>query len=328
MNIIITGGTGFIGSRLALKCASDGHRVKVLGLENTPAESYNKTLLEENGVAVEPVKVTDFEQLLVQMQDIDVVYHLAAAQHEMNIPDSVFWEVNVEGTKNILEASIAKQVKKVVHGSTIGVYGIVNGPVDEKTPCKPENIYGKTKYEGEQLALSYSEKIPLTVVRIPEVYGPGDRRLLKLFKMVKTGRFFMIGDGKNLHHLIYVDDLIEGLLESAQTGASDGDTLLLAGPRPISTAEMVDAIAKSYDRDAKYIRFPFWPFYALATVLELALRPIKVQPPLHRRRMDFFKKSFTLSFEKAKRVTGFEPCVDFYDGARETSKWYEENGLI
>lgn len=328
MNFLITGGTGFIGSRLALRCASDGHRVKVLGLENTPAESFNKALLDRSGVEVAPVKVTESDQLLHHMAGIDVVFHLAAAQHEMNVPDSVFWEVNVDGTRNIIESAISAKVKKVIHGSTIGVYGIVDGLIDEDTSCEPENIYGKTKYEGEKLALSYSEKIPLTVVRIPEVYGPGDRRLLKLFKMVQKNKFFMIGSGENLHHLIYVDDLNEGLLLSAQVGDADGETFLLAGPKPLSTTEMVDAIARSLDKETKYMRFPFWPFYVIAYMLEMILRPMKIQPPLHRRRMDFFRKSFRLSNDKAKKVIGFVPKTDFIDGTKETSKWYIQNRLI
>jgi nucleoside-diphosphate-sugar epimerase len=328
MNVLITGGTGFIGSRLALKCASDGNQVKVLGLENTAAEAFNKQILLENGIDVVPVKVTEREQIFNHMEGMDVVYHLAAAQHEMNIPDSVFRDVNVEGTRTILDAAVACQVKKVMHGSTIGVYGIVNGTIDERSPCDPENIYGKTKYEGERLALSYTEKVPVTVVRIPEVYGPGDRRLLKLFKMVKKKRFFMIGNGKNLHHLIYIDDLIDGFIEVVQNRNSDGEILLFAGPRPVPTNEMVAAIASCYNHDGKFLRFPFWPFYALAAVLEVTLRPLKIQPPLHRRRMDFFKKSFSLNYEKANRIIGFSPKVDFFDGAGKTSKWYERNGLI
>src|SRR5678809_506559 len=122
MNILITGGTGFIGSRLALKCLEDGHSVKILGRENNAAESENRKLLESNGIKITLGSVTESDKVYEVCQGIDLVYHLAAAQHEANVPDQHFWEVNVTGTRNILEASVKAQVKRFIHGSTIGVY--------------------------------------------------------------------------------------------------------------------------------------------------------------------------------------------------------------
>jgi nucleoside-diphosphate-sugar epimerase len=94
MNVLITGGTGFIGSRLALKCIENGCDVKVLGLENTPAESFNKKVIEEMGAQVILCSVLDKEAVFEHTKGIDVVYHLAATQHEMNVPDQKFWDVN------------------------------------------------------------------------------------------------------------------------------------------------------------------------------------------------------------------------------------------
>ena len=216
MNILITGGTGFIGSRLALRCKRNGDFVTVLGRENTPAEIQNKKLLDEEQIRVSLIGVDDKESINNLLKGIDIVFHLAAAQHEMNIPDKVFWDVNVEGTRNLLDASVQNGIKRFVHGSTIGVYGVLDGKIDENSPCKPDNIYGKTKLEGEKLVLSYKEKLPVSVVRIPETYGPGDRRLLKLFKAVQKKVFALIGKGQNLHHLIYVEDLVDGFLLSCQ----------------------------------------------------------------------------------------------------------------
>ena len=209
MNILITGGTGFIGSRLALRSKQNGDTIIVLGRENTPAEVQNKKLLEEKGIKVSLVSVNDKSSIEELLKGIDIVFHLAAAQHEMNIPDKVFWDVNVEGTRNLLDASVQNGVKRFIHGSTIGVYGILDGKIDENSPCKPDNIYGKTKLEGEKLVFSYREKLPVSIVRIPETYGPGDRRLLKLFKAIQKKVFVMIGNGQNLHHLIFVEALLK-----------------------------------------------------------------------------------------------------------------------
>jgi nucleoside-diphosphate-sugar epimerase len=329
MKVLITGGTGFIGSRLALRCLESGYKVNVIGQINTPAEEYNKQFIESKGAKICLTPMSDTNTLNKLVDDnIDYIFHLAAAQHEMNIPDQRFWDVNVEGTRNILNAAVDSGVKRFVHGSTIGVYGILNGAIDEGSPCKPDNIYGVTKLAGEKLVLSYIEKLPVSVIRIPETYGPGDRRLLKLFKAIKKQVFFKIGNGRNLHSLIYIDDLIEGLLLAATCESSVGKVFLLSGKEAISTNDMIEIVSRNLDKKPPRIRLPLAPVWAAATITEGILRPLKIQPPIHRRRIDFFKKSFTLSHQKAKEIMGFTPKVSFNEGSLNTAKWYAENGLL
>lgn len=328
MRVLITGGTGFIGSRLALRCAERGDEVRVLAQENTDAESSNRAELTDAGVEIQLGSVTDPERVRQAMEHIDVAFHLAAAQHEMNVSDERFYAVNVEGTRNVLDAASDAGVRRVVHGSTIGVYGQPNGVLDEDSPVDPDNIYGITKLEGERLALSWSDDVTVVAIRIPEVYGPGDRRLLKLFKAIDRGAFFMIGPGRNLHHLVYVDDLVDGLLAVAGSSDTPGELFLLAGPAPVSTDRMALAVADAVGRPGPKFRAPLWPFVILATAMEVTLRPLGIQPPLHRRRLDFFRKSFELSSAKAERVFGFSPSVEFEEGARRTAEWYRAEGLL
>jgi nucleoside-diphosphate-sugar epimerase len=328
MNLLITGGTGFIGSRLALDCLKRGHAVKVLGQENTPAETFNRKTVEEHGGKVILGSVSDTDIFSDIFHGVDVVFHLAAAQHEMNVPDRKFWDVNVAGTQNVLDASVRAGVKRFVHGSTIGVYGSISGVIDELTPCVPDNIYGVTKLEGEKVALSYGDRIPVVAIRIPEVYGPGDRRLLKLFKAIGKNAFMVIGKGENLHHLIYIDDLIEGFLQAATHPAAENQLFLLAGGEPVSTNQMVALISRALGTKPPRFHAPMFPFTVAAVVLEKTLRPLGIQPPLHRRRLDFFKKSFTLSSQHARSTFGFSPRTDFERGARETADWYKETGLL
>ncbi len=328
MNILITGGTGFIGSRLALRCISNGHKVRVLGQENTEAEKENNKLIQKQGIEVIVGSLSDNSLLNNAVKNVDLIFHLAAAQHEMNIPDQKFWDVNVTGTKNLLEAAINSKVKRFIYGSTIGVYGSMSGVIDENSPCNPTNIYGKTKLEAEKLVLSYNSKLPTVAVRIPETYGPGDRRLLKAFKGIKKNMFFIIGKGKNLHHLIYVEDLIDGFLLAAKKDEAVGKVFLLGGPNPITTNEMVKIIAESLGAQVPKFHIPLIPMLFTAAVLENVLRPLGIQPPLHRRRMDFFVKSFSLSTEKAKKILGFNPSYNFRKGIDETRDWYNEMQLI
>jgi dihydroflavonol-4-reductase len=327
MNVLITGGTGFIGSRLALKCVEKGHSVTVLGQENTPAEAANKRLLESKGIKVVLASVTD--EALHDLQGFTVVYHLAATQHEMNVPDQKFWDVNVKGTKKIIEASAKNGVRRFVHGSTIGVYGAaLAGEIDEQSPVRPDNIYGVTKLEGEKIVLSFRDKLPITVVRISETYGPGDHRLIKLFRAIKKNAFFVIGDGTNRHHPIYIDDLTDALLLAAIVETAEGEVFVLPGKDIVTTDQMVAIIAGQLGAKTRRFHAPLFPFDALAILLETALRPLKIQPPLHPRRLDFFKKSFILSQKKARNVLGFAPKVSFHQGAAETIKWYSTMGYL
>jgi dihydroflavonol-4-reductase len=330
MKALITGGTGFIGSRLALGCLERGFDVCVLGREDaSEAELANRASLEQRGVRIALGSVTDRDRMRAITEGVDLVFHLAAAQHEMNVPDSLFRAVNVEGTRHVLEGSIEAGVKRFVHGSTIGVYDRdVDAIVDESTLLKPDNIYGVTKAEGEQVVREHFGRLPCTIIRISETYGPGDRRLLKLFRAVEKGAFFMIGAGQNIHQVIYVDDLVQGFLSAASHDATVGETFVLAGKERLTSNDMVAAIAAAVGVTQKSWKAPLWPFMLAATVLETTLRPMGIQPPLHRRRMDFFTKSFRISTDRARELFGFEAATIFAAGARRTAEWYRSQGLL
>ena len=329
MNVLITGGTGFIGSRLWLRCLQRGDSVTLFGQVNNPAEKENQRVLEDRGAKVILGSVADRDEVFESLKGIECVYHLAAAQHEVNVPDQHFRNVNVTGAKNILEGSVQAGVKIFVHGSTIGVYGdALDGEIDETSPLQPNNIYGVTKLEAEKLVLSFQQKLPVVIVRISETYGPGDYRLLKLFKAIKKGIFFVIGNGKNLHHLIHIDDLIDGLSLAATVEEAKGKAFVLAGKDVLTTREMAEVVAAQLKKKLPRLQIPLFPLLLLASILEGTLRPLGIQPPLHKRRMDFFKKSFSFSQEQSKTLLGFVPKIAFREGVADTEKWYEEMGYL
>jgi nucleoside-diphosphate-sugar epimerase len=329
MKVLITGGTGFIGSRLAFRCKQRGDEVVILAQANTQAEKENINELEEKGFTIVIGDVAEKEKVEQAVTGCDVVFHLAAAQHEANVPDQHFWNVNVEGTRNLLDASIKENVKRFVHGSTIGVYGVeMQGELSETSLLKPDNIYGVTKKAGEELVLSYKDKLPVTAIRISETYGPGDRRLLKLFKGIKKRKFFIIGDGENKHQLIYVDDLIDGMFLAAEKETALGEVFVLAGDEILTTNDMVDVIAEIIGVDKLKFKAPMWPFYLLAIMMEYTLRPLGIQPPLHRRRLDFFKKTLYFSPAKSAKLLGFKARTDFRKGSTETAEWYQQQGML
>jgi dTDP-4-dehydrorhamnose reductase len=267
VNVLITGGTGFIGSRLGLRCLKGGHSVRILGQENTPAESSNRKLLEERGARIVLASVTQKELLPELLQGIDVVYHLAAAQHEVNVPDQRFRDVNVIGTANLLEAGVTAGIKRFVHGSTIGVYGAaMEGLLDEKSPLEPDNIYGKTKLEGENVVLSFNEKLPVVIIRIPETYGPGDRRLLKLFKAIRKGVFIMIGDGNHRSTSTIWSPLY---FSRRNIRMRSGDIYVVAGKEPQRRTDSGGSPARL--AGISRISPPPFPLLTLAAVVEKTL---------------------------------------------------------
>ncbi len=329
MLIAITGGTGFIGSRLALRLLDRGHQVRIIGLANQPVEKDNAARVAAAGGEVCLASVTDRPALAAALAGAEIVFHLAAAQHEANMADDHFVEVNVRGTENMLEAAAAAGVRRFVHGSTIGVYGSgAGGVLDEESPTRPDNNYGRTKLQGEAAVADFAGRLSTVIIRISETFGPGDRRLLKLFRGIHRRMFFVIGPGRNLHHLVYIDDLIDGLWLAATHEAAVGQTFILTGREPVTTGDMVREIAAAVGAPVPRLRLPLPPFLWLAALLEGLLRPLGIQPPLHRRRMDFFRKSFAFSIDRAASQIGYVPRIAFAEGAHQTAAWYREEGLI
>lgn len=329
MKYFVTGTTGFIAGELARELKRRGH--EVVALVRNPDKPKAQELAAE-GITIVKGDVTDKESLSEPMRGTDVVFHLAAAQHEANVEDDYFWDINVGGTRNMLNAAIEAGVKRFVHASTIGVFGEAKpGTVlDEQSPTNPLNVYTQSKFEAESIVRSYGStgRIPVTVIRSAETYGPGDMRLLKLFKQINKGRFFRIGPGKNIHHLTYIDDLVAGYIKAAESEEAENNLFVLAGADRPTTDEMLDGIADALGKKLLPIRVPLWVFDTAAIVLESTLQPLGIQPPLHRRRMDFFKKEFAFSTQHAQETIGYEPKVPFREGIRNTAKWYQERGLI
>jgi nucleoside-diphosphate-sugar epimerase len=200
--------------------------------------------------------------------------------------------------------------------------------VSENSPLEPDNIYGVTKLAGEEVVRSFEGRVPWVIARIAETYGPGDRRLLKLFRGIQSGTLVRIGPCQNLHHLIYVEDLVDALQLAASQEQAVAKTLVLAGRQPHSTREVFAAIAAALDKSEPKMRVPLAPLMLVAWVLEGAMRPLGIQPPLHRRRMDYFRKSFAFQGDAAREALDFSPCVELDRGMAETAAWYREQGLL
>ena len=330
LRIFLTGGSGFIGSRVARIAVELGHEVTVVTAVNNAAERARCDALANAGIKVVIAPLEDSFALARALVSQDVVIHLAAAQHEAHAGEIHFHQVNVEGTRRLLELAARAGVKRFVHGSTIGVYGsaAAGRVLDEQSSLAPDNPYGKTKAGAEIVLRNFGGNIEWCIVRISETYGPGDMRLLKLFRGVQKGQFIILGRGKNEHQLIYVDDLARGLLAACNASGVNGETMVLAGAKTVTTNAMVSAISAALGSSRRIFHAPMWPFVAAAYVLESTMTPLGLKPPLHRRRLDFFRKSFRFSTAKAQKLLGFRADTDFIEGARRTAEWYRANNYL
>lgn len=326
--LLITGATGFIGSRLALFAHHAGMNVVATGRLSNDLERMRFNDLKATGVQVIAGDLQDPSLVQSVLSGRTAVIHLAAAQHEAHMPDSYFRAINLDATRRLLEECRRVGVQRFVYGSTIGVYGTQDGLLDETSPPRPDNIYGATKLEAETAVKLASRDLQTCIVRISEAYGPGDLRLLKLFQAIDRGRFAMVGDGANRRQLIHVADLVRGLLVAAQHPAAIGETFVFAGREVLTTNDMIATIARALGREPPRLRLPMWPFAMAAAVLETTLRPLRIKPPLHRRRLDFFRKSFTFSTAKANTLIGFRAEIEFRAGAADAANWYRSRGRL
>ena len=190
--------------------------------------------------------------------------------------------------------------------------------------CLRPAYYQDSKTEGERLVLEYMRegRLPLTVFRPGGIYGPGDLRFLKLVKAIAKRRFIMLGSGEIPYQMIYIDDLIDGIVLCGTREEALGNVYILTGSEPLTLNELVRAIAEVLEVPPPRLRLPVWPVYLAGYACELVCKPLGINPPLYRRRVDFFRKARSFDISKARRELGFDPRTDIRTGIRHTADWY------
>lgn len=325
--ILVTGGTGFTGSHLVRRLLSRGHEVLVL--DNQRSEACDE--LAELGARITLGSITDQGLVSRLVAGCEVVHHLAAAFRKVNLPKSEYWNVNVNGTRYLLEASAKAGVRRFVYCSTCGVHGNVrNPPAAEDAPIEPEDYYQYTKYEGEKVAHEYMQRgLPIAILRPAAIYGPADPgRWLMLLRRIAAGRFWMFGDGKATYHPLYIDNLVDAFELAAEKEAAIGQTYLIADEEYYSLNELVRIIGETLGVRVQIVRLPFFPLWLAAVLTEAVCWPLGISPPLFRRRVDWFRQNRAFDISKAKRELGYQPKVDLHAGLAETIRWYVERHYL
>ena len=326
MRVALTGASGYTGGRLLDTLLARGDEVSAL----VRPRSLTDTLKSSGATLVEGDLSSEAAvQRLVE--GAQIVFHVAAVYRTAGHPDSYYREVNVRGTETLLEAAARSGVQRLVHTSTVGVHGhVVETPADETAPIAPGDIYQTTKAEADALALEFHRRrgLPVSVVRPAAIYGPGETRLLKLFRAIARGRYAIVGSGRPYYHLVYIDDLVRGIVLASERPEAVGEAFILAGPRYVSQRELAAIIARHTGGRVLPLWLPAAPIQLAGDICEALCVPLGIEPPLHRRRVDFWTKSRAFSTEKARRLLGFEPRVDVDEGIALTAAWYRDAGWL
>ena len=322
MKAFITGASGFIGSHLAEELFRRKWQVSVLVHKRYLPEPQRFRIIR--GDILEPGPLKDM------LRDSDILFHLAAALGSSRIGKREFLNINAGGTENVLETAREAGVKKIIHFSSAGILGSVkeNQAVEENYPPYPQDVYDRTKLEGERIALRYAkEGCPVVVVRPGWVYGPGDRRTFKLIRAIATRKFILPTRGATQQTPVYIDDLIQGVLLAAEKGRT-GEIYHLAGGEVLPVKEIIGLIAQAAGVRVHALPVPVFLLRIASITLEKTFALLKREAPLTRGKLAFFIHPKPLSIRKAVSELGFAPGTDLEKGMFRTVEWYRKNGWL
>lgn len=323
--VLVTGSTGFVGSHLARKLLSLGADVRLL-IRDPEAKELAREF-SSKGAKVFSGDLRDERAVIEAASGAQYIFHIGAIFREAKFPDSVYFDINVRGTKNILKAAQTHGVKRVIHCSTNGVHGGHSGkPIDETAPYSPSDVYQKSKVEAEKIVLA--SQVDVSIIRPAMIWGDGDLRFKKLFRGIVRRRLPIIGDGKSWTHWIWVGDLVNSFLLAAIRPEASRQAYLIAGRRPVHLDYVYKTIADLGGVKVLPFKIPVLPIQLLGDVVEGICRPLGIEPPIHRRRADFFIKHRIFNTEKAQRELGFQPESDFEDECEKLYRWYLEHGHL
>lgn len=326
MNILISGATGFIGQHLVVALVQQGHRCRCLVRETSNID----TLTKLDDIEFVYGDITDRASVEKATKDVQIVYHLAAQIGKYGVSEDRFYSTNIDGTRNLLEASSNVDVKQFVFCSTPGVQGKGYPQASEGLSYNPPYIYERTKCEAEKLMLEFhrDRNLRVTIIRPDFVYGPGDLRRLSLYRAIKKQRFLIVGDGRSFVHPTYIDDVVQGCLLVLDNPDAFGEIFNIAGPRLLTVEEYVETIARLLNVTIPRFKIPKSLAKLVAVGFELISKLNGKEPFISRSKVEFLTNSHGSDISKAKDRLEYCPNYEFGYGMRKTIEWYSNNGLL
>ncbi|MBL7979890.1 MAG: NAD-dependent epimerase/dehydratase family protein [Bacteroidetes Order II. Incertae sedis bacterium] len=311
----LTGGTGFVGSHLAEALLAQGYTVRCL---------VRKDLKWLNGLPIEPVwgRVDDKDALAAACKDVDEVYHVAGLTRSKHWSD--FLAANVDATTRLLDIlrQTAPQVRKIVVTSSQAASGPSETPLSENARMQPLSQYGKSKALMEEAIKPYLRDLPITIVRPPSVYGPREADIFTFIQSVNRGFCPIVGDGRAPQlNLVYVRDLVAGMIQAAQSDCTSGETYFL-GSEDYSWHQIRDAVAHALQKKTFTLHIPVGLVAPLGALLETVAGWFGQYPPLNREKAKEAQHAWRLSIQKARDHFGYHPATPLHQGMKETVEWY------
>ncbi|OGW56253.1 MAG: hypothetical protein A2Y81_09345 [Nitrospirae bacterium RBG_13_43_8] len=314
MKALITGATGFIGSHLCEELVKRGYNVSCL-----VKKTSNLKWIEPLNLRLVLGDCTNIDSLLDAVSDFDYIFHLAGLTKSCS--KDAFFHINANGTENLIKAVSEKntKLKRFIHLSSLSATGPSrNGtPVLEDSAPSPVSNYGRSKLEGEKAVLKYKGLIPFTIIRPPAVYGPRDGDFLVFFKMIKKGVF--LDWGKCYYSMIYVDDLVQGIILSAQCAEAENKTYFLSDNRFYTNKDIVNEISSALNKKVVRLRLPKFimplcSFIGEKTNKQGIINKDKIRELNH--------SHWICDAKKARDEIGFIPKVGIKEGIKWTANWY------
>lgn len=324
---LVTGATGFTGRHLCKRLVDEGYTVRAICRPHS----------ERGDLMTLPIEwfrgdVFDPELVRQAMEGVQTLFHMATLYRYGGASEAEHRLVHVESTRLLAEAAaLQPDFKRFVHVSTIGVHGHIEKiPADETAPFAPGDAYQQTKLEAEIWLNNFaaSQEFPFTVLRPAAIYGPGDERLLKLFRMALKPVFPRIGNSRGLYHLIHVEDLVDIMLLAASRPEACGEAFICGNPESITLEDLIKTVARTFGKNPRVLRIPAAPLFALAGLCETICTPLHLPPPLYKRRVAFFTKDRSFDTRKVRSKLGWTPRYNNEEGLQATARAYREAGKL
>jgi len=329
MNILVTGGTGFIGKSLVTELIKN-NEFNIRVFARKPLENYNVAWSQQVNSVQGDLK--DRESISRAVHGVDIVIHLAAQLGSWWAKKEVYYEANVQGTEALVEESQREDIQQFIYLSSCGVFGTLNKfPADESHPCNPRYEYEKAKYKAEQLVnKAISKGFPATIIRPSHVYGPGDLNTVPLLKLLQQTHFFpLINGGKSLFQPVYIDDLMAGIIKCISNRKTvRGKTFIFAGEEVITFKQYIALIASLMNISITTVSLPFLLAKSVAIFSESLAKIMNNEPILTNFRVDFFGGSQYYNIQRAKEDLKYSPQIGIEQGMRNAMIWYRQMNLL
>lgn len=323
MRVLVTGAGGFLGSHVVERLRADGHDVRALvRASNVPPA------LAALGAEVLVGDVTDPASCAAACRDRDAVVHAAGLVTEVALPDEEYLRVNAGGSAELARAAAAARVRRLVHVGSTAVYRPnAKRPIDESTPFAPEDVYGRSKAEAERrlAEIASGTGLDVVVVRPSRIYGPRDASLVRLFRAIARGRFWMVGRGEAEVDFVHARDVAAALVAALERGQG---AYLVGGPERVTIRRFVEEVAAAVGRRLPARTIPIGPAMLAARLVAALWSAAGREPPVAPKRFAFLVNGRVVDSSRAAAELGVRAQIGVRDGVADTARWYRAAGWL